>query len=94
MISLIPLPVFVYLYYILVRLKPIVQSISNIIKFQAARYMQLLIQLPSSTTVTAHSPQGPNALDRAIRGLSMHEGRVQLVWMQRIEGSDYGPWVS
>ena len=40
--------------------------------------------------VTAHSPQGPNAQDRAIRGLSMHEGRVQLVWMQRIEGSGYG----
>ena len=24
----------------------------------------------------------------------MHEGRVQLVWMQKIEGSDSGPWVS
>jgi len=44
--------------------------------------------------VTAHSPQGLDVQDRAIRGLSMHGGRVQLVWMQRIEGSDSGPRVS
>jgi len=40
------------------------------------------------------APQGLDAQDRAIRGLSMHEERAQLVWMQRIGGSGNGPRVS
>jgi len=50
--------------------------------------------LSAGGTVTAHGPQGLDTHDRAIRGLSMHEGRVQLIWVQRLEGSGNGPWVS
>jgi len=44
--------------------------------------------------VTANSTQGLDAQDRAIPGLSMDDGRVQLVRMRRIEGSYNGPRVS
>lgn len=44
--------------------------------------------------VTVHGPQGPEAQDRAIGGLTCMHAWVGLIWSQGIEGSDKGTRVS